>query len=104
MRDCRKAQLNPLGGTRRELRSFDGERGGWRVGWGQCMIENNMNRGRHPNILSNPKGWQISEMAVCGHICRGGSRDSLDPKRESLECQAQKPQTLQAMWESLKTF
>lgn len=69
-----------------------------------CVIESNMNRGRHPNILSNPKGRQISEMAACGYICRGGSRDSMDPKRESLKCQAQKPQMLQAIWESSKTF
>lgn len=55
---------------------------------------------RHRDL--NVQEWQISEVAAFGHN-QLNFRDSLDPKRGSLECQAQKPQMLQVVWKSSKS-
>lgn len=69
-RECRKAQVNPLGETRRELRHFDGRKGGWSIGCGSWVIKT-VNKGTDTGMLTAiPSNGKYQKWLPSRDICR----------------------------------
>lgn len=70
VRGCRKAQVNPLGETGRELRHCDGRRGGWSAGWRSGVI-GTTNKGTDTSMfMAIPSDGKYPKWLPSGGICR----------------------------------